>query len=401
MPPINPEATQPELPPQPAVNVPPRKKINKLFIFLFIFLGIDILLALGYLYMTDKLNLNFLSKKQNSDISSEGHPSKKSNEVGILSLAYIPLDKNKLDLSAIDNSDGKFTNATPDDIKNNVDKLNTLLAGYLQDGTKFHYYERNWGDPAVNYNFYKKITKFQTVPFTSELYPGKPDVWLLDYNVILGDVAVCDMVDSEMINEVWIWTYPNKHVKGWTSNMSGPYGDISNSDKLPYDMPKCKYTYTVYVYDYSKDVSVALLQHLQQFETLFSKLNLDLFWYKYVGYFANSKWEGNLGNPLILDGKRRCGSSNFPPNATDFNQWDNHEYIPTDCPNWDPNGKALWDGWNCEVWGCTQTGYYVFWMQNIPGPDNNLNYNGAKLRNWWDFISDFDNAMKIRQDLVY
>jgi hypothetical protein len=32
-------------------------------------------------------------------------------------------------------------------------------------------------------------------------------------------------------------------------------------------------------------------------------------------------------------------------------------------------------------------------MQNIPGKDNGLTYQNNPLRNWWEFIGDFDAAI--------
>lgn len=390
---------------QQKVEVPgfkQNKKINKIVLFLSVFLIFDALLIIVYLYLTGGINIGTslnlgkenVSNTQNTKIND-------GKTVNILSLAYIPLNGDNLDLSVIDNSTGSYDHLNPTDIKNNINKLNDELATDLEDGSKYHYYKNTLSKPAISYSFYNKIVKFETIPFTDGYYRNDPKIRILNYNAILNSVNICKLVDEKGVNEVWIWTYTSNNVKGWASNMAGPYGDISNSNMDEGDMPICSNTYTVYLYDYSLGIEDAFSKHVRQFETLFSRLNLDLFWYKFVGYFSNSKWEGNWGKPQILDQKRRCGSDFFPPNATDFNQWDNTDDLQSDCTDWDPNGKSEWKNINCTVWNCTETGFYIFWMQNIPGPDNNLTYNGTKLRNWWDFISNFDEAMKLKQDLVY
>jgi len=33
-------------------------------------------------------------------------------------------------------------------------------------------------------------------------------------------------------------------------------------------------------------------------------------------------------------------------------------------------------------------------MQSIPSKDNNLTFGGNSLRNWWEFISNFDIALE-------
>jgi hypothetical protein len=37
-----------------------------------------------------------------------------------------------------------------------------------------------------------------------------------------------------------------------------------------------------------------------------------------------------------------------------------------------------------------QGGWMIYWFQSIPGEDNNLQYNGLNLKNWWDALYDWD-----------
>lgn len=39
-------------------------------------------------------------------------------------------------------------------------------------------------------------------------------------------------------------------------------------------------------------------------------------------------------------------------------------------------------------------------MQNLPGMNNGLTYKGNKMRNWWAFIGDFDQAIAAGKTLV-
>ena len=47
---------------------------------------------------------------------------------------------------------------------------------------------------------------------------------------------------------------------------------------------------------------------------------------------------------------------------------------------------------NSDRWGKNSHKWFVYWMQNIPGANNGLQYNGKPLRNWWAFVGDFDTA---------
>ncbi len=77
----------------------------------------------------------------------------------------------------------------------------------------------------------------------------------------------------------------------------------------------------------------------------------------------------------------------------------------SDCETWNPdNPNPNYKLVNCHTWygeKCDGTineqgeiPFHVWWMQNIPGKNNNLTYNGKQMRNWWEFILDFDNALK-------
>jgi hypothetical protein len=55
---------------------------------------------------------------------------------------------------------------------------------------------------------------------------------------------------------------------------------------------------------------------------------------------------------------------------------------------------------NCDRWGGDSLKWFVYWMQNLPGADNGLSYDGRPLTNWWIFIGDFDYAMQRKMTLV-
>ena len=91
-----------------------------------------------------------------------------------------------------------------------------------------------------------------------------------------------------------------------------------------------------------------------------------------------------------------------PRNRLEGYDYSNTEnYVWTDCFDWKPDGSGDKEYVNCEKWGCTERGYDIYWMQSFPGYDNTLVDNGYKLKNWWDFIGDFDAAIAAGKNLVY
>src|SRR5690606_33745046 len=100
------------------------------------------------------------------------------------------------------------------------------------------------------------------------LYPKHPGnhtpqpKYKIDYQKILTEHAICTYVTKHNVSHVYIWAYsgygsPTGEIRAWESNMSGPYGNISNS-YWEDDMPHCGKTYVVYVFNYGRGTAEAL-----------------------------------------------------------------------------------------------------------------------------------------------
>lgn len=313
----------------------------------------------------------------------------RQHTIGILSLAYFPIKDNMLDIEIVNNNWNEY-NMTLEEVHNKVASLKNEVIMTLQDGSTYKKYKNSSNEPTLIYKIVKDSEFLEPIPAISSLKRT-------DYNKILSDQKICDLVDSGSIKEVWIWSYTGLDRTGWESNFSSSYGDISNSDRDPNDMPICKKSYTVYEYNYGRGPSEATEDHIHQYEAIFRYLNNDLFWNKYVGYFPGGSW----GTAQVSDQNRRCGWAHYPPNANSDYDWTNSNSVLSDCMDWKPDNIGKQESINCDLWHCDSREFFVFWMQNIPGKDNDLSYQDRKLRNWWDFIGDFDNAMLEKKDLVY
>lgn len=65
----------------------------------------------------------------------------------------------------------------------------------------------------------------------------------------------------------------------------------------------------------------------------------------------------------------------------------------TDIEDWTPEGHGEKKLMNCQRWNCDSLTWFIFWMQNLPGLNNGITYQGRPLTNWWTFIGAFDEAM--------
>ena len=216
---------------------------------------------------------------------------------------------------------------------------------------------------------------------------------MTDYRSIAEANNVVDWVDTRGVKEVWLWGYHGGVVDLWESNMAGPWGDISNSDRDPDDLPIANRTYTFYHYNYQRGLSEATENHMHQLEAVINFVdgrddtpedewsNL-LFWGKFVGSDSTHR---------IID--PRCGWAHYPPNGERDYDWANPRSVMSDCEDWKPDGRGAERELTCETWGCTSLGWFLYWTQNMPGAGNDLEYDGSPLTNWWRLIGDFDGAM--------
>lgn len=109
----------------------------------------------------------------------------------------------------------------------------------------------------------------------------------------MNNLDVCDYVENQEVKEVWKWMYHTNAIAPIESNMSGPFGDISNSYRQD-DLPMCGKTYTVYNYNYGRTVSEATENHMHQIEHILNYIDGRdvtpsnqwdelLFWGNFVG----------------------------------------------------------------------------------------------------------------------
>ena len=199
-----------------------------------------------------------------------------------------------------------------------------------------------------------------------------PDAPMTDYNKIMQRVGIKKWVEEKGVKEVWIWGYHGGVVGLWESNMAGPFGDISNSNRDPKDLPVLSKTYTVYHYNYQRGTSEAVEDHIHQIEAVLNFVDGRdrtppeqwpslLFWGKFVGSDRTHK--------IVHPG---CGWAHYPPNAEQDYDWANKRFVETDIEDWKPDGTGKKQRMNCDRWGGDSLKWFVYWMQNIPGADNGL-----------------------------
>ncbi|HET6428818.1 MAG TPA: hypothetical protein VFJ30_10435 [Phycisphaerae bacterium] len=313
-------------------------------------------------------------------------------EIPVIVVKYFPVKGDLIDIAVT----GDW-GATLKSTREKTDKMTAQVAKSLQEGSRFRGYKNPAAKCSLVYRIVKTYEFLEPLPTAARRGHKVPNT---DYNKIVKRIGIRQWVEKKGIKEVWIWGYHGGVVNLWESNMAGPWGDISNSNRDRKDLPVLKRTYTVYHYNYQRGPSEATEDHMHQFEAVLNyvdgrdrtpadKWSELLFWGKFVGSDRTHK--------IVRPG---CGWSHYPPNAKGDYDWGNKRFVETDIEDWRPDGKGKKKRMNCRRWRGDSLTWFVFWMQSFPGADNGLTYRGKPLTNWWVFIGDFDGAMRRGLKLV-
>ena len=237
------------------------------------------------------------------------------------------------------------------------------------------------------------------------------------------------------MKEIWITDFPyggypfltnsglyNEINDTWLpeSNMASPFtGDVSNSYRIPDDLPVYNNTYVVYGNSGHRGVDTNIHNRGHQIESQLryieknKKSGQELFWNKFVGVDES-------GNQAM---NKRSGNTHFPPNAKSDYDYCNEEQIESDIFNWTPEGgdkqQVKCGSWRNLSLNFTynkysddgisginndpHTKWLITWFQSIPGENNNIPYlrdgRNYKLTNWWDLFYNWDNAINQNKTL--
>jgi hypothetical protein len=312
--------------------------------------------------------------------------------VPVLVVKYFPVRGDQIDQSVTGDWGGPLE-AT----REKTDRLTQEVLDALQQGCRYHGYKNAQARPSLAYEVLDTIEFLEPLPTRSR--PGSRTP-ITDYARIMQRIDIRKWVEQQGVKEVWIWGYHGGVLDLWESNMASPFGDISNSNRDPNDLPVLKSTYTVYHYNYQRGASEAVEDHMHQFEAVLNfvdgrdrtppdQWDKLLFWGKFVGSDRSHK--------IVRPG---CGWAHYPPNGESDYDWANAKYVETDIEDWRPDGTGARQRLNCDRWGGDSLRWFVYWMQNLPGAAHNLELDGRPLTNWWLFIGDFDYAMNNELGLV-
>ncbi|MFZ0389795.1 MAG: hypothetical protein WAN36_05000 [Calditrichia bacterium] len=314
-------------------------------------------------------------------------------EIPVVVVKYFPVQGELIDIKKTGDVDMPLSAA-----RQKTDSLTGGLVRFLEDASRYHAYKNPQAEPSLDYRILNTYEFLEPLP-TREKHAGKAP--MTDYQAIFNRINGTDWVENQGVKEIWLWGYHGGKVGLWESNMGGPFGDVSNSNRDEEDLPVLDNTYTFYHYNYQRGLSEAIEDHMHQIEALLNHVDgrdttkADewdqlLFWGKFVG--------SNKSHKII---EPHAGWAHYPPNAEKDYDWANKAYVLTDMEDWHPDGTGEKKRVNCERWDCSSMGWFKLWMQSLPGKNNNLQYQGKPLTNWWIFVGDWDLARQKNLTLVH
>ena len=317
-------------------------------------------------------------------------------DIPVVILRYLPTR----DGVSID-TDATGWSSSLDDLKTRIDTFTHRVKFMLEEGSIFRGYGDSPYPPSIGYKVIKIITVYEEFPKGVEVW-WNPGWYRPDFNQILDRFDGQHYVEDLGVKEFWIWGYHFNGLEPTESNMASPLtGDISNSERYNDDMPVYSNTYTVYNYNFTRTQAEAVHNHGHQLEALLSYANgmqdgnTDLFWKTFVGQDSEGQWQPG-----------RCGWTHMPPNTIDHYDYLNPAVVQSDCEDWKPAGGKQTDvsvltwqnldyGWpdNGDIPQKPESQFYIYWMQNMPGFDNQIPYAEDQMTNWWYFTADWDSAI--------
>lgn len=341
-------------------------------------------------------------------------------EIPVLILRFLPtLDGINLDVAqARDYWVPGFTTLAA--MKQRIGVFDTRVKWMIEEASRFRGYKNSAAPPSLGVRVVDMITVYEQMPpgvSRQQDAAGNP-LPEADYHRMFDRLDVEHYVNDLGVREIWIWnggvdsSYPSYDPATCRpefgrsvpeSNMSSAVtGDVSNSYRWD-DLPLYNHSYVVYGQNIRRTQAEAIHNRGHQLEAILSHVdalrngNSNLFWNQFCGR-----------NPDGSFAPGRAGNCHYPPNGASDYDYLNTRLIESDCEDWTPAGVGQKKQVNANTWGSlpyawpatgtveqkTESQYYLYWMQNMPGRDNPIAHGTAGLTNWWVFTADWENAIR-------
>ncbi len=309
------------------------------------------------------------------------------------------------------------------DMMGKIDVFDRYVKFMLVEGSRFRGYKSENAPPSLGYRVVDYISVFEPLPpgdfrFLDDLGNA---THFTDYHGMFDRLGIETIVNDSGVREIWIWNGsvdssfpvydPEYHnplvfIADWESNMSSPTTpDLSNSNQDPTDLPIYNHTYVLYGQNIRRSQAEAIHNHGHQLERILSYAEFlqdgtsKLFNQDFIGF--SEQGQMTLG---------RAGWTHMPPNTTANYDWQNPTLVASDIEDWRADNSGAKTLVNKDTWGNlsyawpggaesvpqrTESQWYIYWMQNMPGLHNRIPYREIdQMSNWWYLTARWDDVVK-------
>jgi hypothetical protein len=199
----------------------------------------------------------------------------------------------------------------------------------------------------------------------------EPD--LVDYEAIIADFDLMFKVESEQIDEVWLFAFP--YAGFYESIMVGPEAFWCNSPPIP-RTDGISRRFIIMGFNYERSIGPMLESFGHRVESIV----------KHVWRHCHSEdnlWERFIRYDKQAPGKANCGWMHYAPNSIMDYDWGNTTRVPSNCDDWldFPNFQGTTRIVDCSEWGDgDMRAHHKWWFKHLP---NAPGYTQGIANNWW------------------
>lgn len=272
---------------------------------------------------------------------------------------------------------------------------------------------RNLSQGRIAYDLVgiKRITSFPTYPdgfkFTVDSYRkcvfGDPTYdpvycdnrkWSFPYVQWIADNQICEDINRLQVDELWILSDP--YIAAYESFMIGPTnGFFVNGPSFV--TPVCNKHVIAVNGTYERPDPFAH-SYGHRVESVMSYVTTNWSYLDYFNYWERFSAMSSVTRAL---GIPYCGNVHFPFNARQEYDYSNTTSVTNTCNDFAnfPNYTNQTQTNSCSLWGCTESGWEMYWMASLPHNSgefqmtSTLGRQFSMKKDWWYYILYPENAI--------
>jgi hypothetical protein len=200
----------------------------------------------------------------------------------------------------------------------------------------------------------------------------------VDYLRLVGDFEMIEKIDSDTIDEVWLFGHP--YGGYYESIMGGPGAFWCNAPPLA-GTEHASRRFVIMGFNFERGVGEMLEDLGHRAESMLYRV------YEGVPGEANL-WERFIRYDRTHPGRAECGNVHFAPNSERDYDWGNPRPVLSRCHTWYhfPNLSGEARTVDCRVWGGGDIRqHHQWWFRHFPhvkGQQKGISHN------WWEYVID-------------